>query len=237
MNLSLMSTLVLASMVLGCSSSTKTTPSKRGAQQEQNQDSGDSTHSNPAPEPIDCETQWELALRQQAVGSKFVYDSNLSLSAMIHESFERYVTITASAQEAISQSIKVTSGLVKQFAGNLEQQTIRLDKASFLKACQTQIPQPVAMSTLGGQLVLKGRTKEALVIQGKTIPAECVDVEVQNVTYGGYQVSARVKMYVSSRYPALPLKQILTITDSPNLPIINGASFTDTLKSALPTAN
>jgi len=235
MNLSLMSTLVLASIVVGCSSSTKTTPSKRGAQQEQNQDSGDGTHSNAAPEPVDCETQWELALRQQTVGSKFVYDS--SLSAMIGESFERYVTITASAPEAISQSITVTSGLVKQFAPNFEQQTIRLDKASFLKACQTQVPQPVAMSTLGGQLVLKGRTKEALVIQGRTIPAECVDVEVQNVTYGGYKVSARVKMYVSSRYPALPLKQILTITDSPSLSIINGASFTDTLKSALPTAN
>lgn len=235
MNYALSCLLIVSYLLPGCSSSTKTTPAKRSAQNEQGQDSGDANNSNVAVEPLDCESQWALALKQQPVGAKFVYDS--SLAAIINETFERHVQITGSSPDAISQSITVMSGLIKQYVPNLAQQSIRLDKASFLKACQTQIPQPVAMSTLGGQVVLKGRTKEALVIQGKTIPAECVDVEVQNVTYGGYQVSARVKMYVSSRYPALPLKQILTITDSPNLSIINGASFTDTLKSALPTAN
>jgi hypothetical protein len=61
-------------------------------------------------------------------------------------------------------------------------------------------------------------------------------MDLNNVTFGGMRISANVKMYVSSRYPALPLKQIMTITASPDLQIIQGASFVDTIKSPLPTA-
>jgi hypothetical protein len=46
-------------------------------------------------------------------------------------------------------------------------------------------------------------------------------------------VSGNVDVYLSLRYPALPLKQVLTITDSSMVP--SGTTITDELKSSLPT--
>jgi hypothetical protein len=219
---------------VSCADSAKTTNSKRksSSTDQQNQTS-DQNSSNV---PVDCESQWSLALRQQPQGAKFIYDS--SFSAMIFtDQFERHVSITNSAQNAISQSISVTSEIVTNVVPSLNQQTITLDKAKFIEACQVKIPQPIAISTLGGQLVVKSKSNEMLMLQGQNVQVECIDMDLNNVSYAGYQITANVKMYVSSRYPALPLKQIMTITDSPNLQIIKGASFVDTIKSQLPIAN
>jgi len=86
-------------------------------------------------------------------------------------------------------------------------------------------------------MVVQGKVSEVLTLQGRQIPVQRVDMQLNNVSYAGYQVTASVRMYVSDRYPALPLKQNLTIIDCPSMSIINGASFVDVLKSPLPTAN
>jgi hypothetical protein len=218
---------------VSCADSAKTTTSKRklSSTDQQNQTS-DQNSSNV---PVDCESQWSLALRQQPQGAKFIYDSSFAM--IFTDQFERHVSITGSSQKAISQSISVTSEIVTNVVPSLNQQTITLDKAKFIEACQVKIPQPIAISTLGGQLVVKSKSNEMLMLQGQNVQVECIDMDLNNVSYGGYQITANVKMYVSSRYPALPLKQIMTITDSPNLQIIKGASFVDTIKSPLPTAN
>jgi hypothetical protein len=220
--------------LLSCADSTKTTSSKRklSSTEQQNQTSD----GNGPIVSLDCESQWTLALRQQPTGAKFIYDSSVS-AVIFSDEFERHVSITGSSQNAISQSISVTSEDVTSVVPSLNQQTITLDKAKFIEACQAKIPQPIAIATLGGQLVVKSKTQESLALQGQNVPVECVDMDLNNVTYGGIRISANVKMYVSSRYPALPLKQIMTITESPNLQIIRGASFVDTIKSPLPTAN
>jgi hypothetical protein len=219
---------------LSCADSTKKTSSKRklSSTDQQNQTS-DQNSSNL---PLDCESQWALALRQQPTGAKFIYDSSFS-AVIFSDQFERHVSIKGSSQSAISQSISVTSEIVTSVVPTLNQQTITLDKAKFIEACQVKIPQPIAISTLGGQLVVKSKSNEMLMLQGQNVQVECIDMDLNNVSYGGYQITANVKMYVSSRFPALPLKQIMTITDSPNLQIIRGASFVDTIKSPLPTAN
>jgi hypothetical protein len=219
---------------LSCADSTKKTSSKRklSSTDQQNQTS-DQNSSNL---PLDCESQWALALRQQPTGAKFIYDSSFS-AVIFSDQFERHVSIKGSSQSAISQSISVTSEIVTSVVPSLNQQTITLDKAKFIEACQVKIPQPIAISTLGGQLVVKSKSNEMLMLQGQNVQVECIDMDLNNVSYGGYQITANVKMYVSSRYPTLPLKQIMTITDSPNLQIIRGASFVDTIKSPLPTAN
>jgi hypothetical protein len=219
---------------LSCADSTKKTSSKRklSSTDQQNQTS-DQNSSNL---PLDCESQWALALRQQPTGAKFIYDSSFS-AVIFSDQFERHVSIKGSSQKAISQSISVTSEIVTSVVPSLNQQTITLDKAKFIEACQAKIPQPIAISTLGGQLVVKSKSNEMLMLQGQNVQVECIDMDLNNVSYGGYQITANVKMYVSSRYPTLPLKQIMTITDSPSLQIIKGASFVDTIKSPLPTAN
>ena len=220
--------------LVSCADSSKTTPAKRKANssEQENQSSGQ----NGANGPLDCESQWSLALRQQPTGAKFIYDSSFS-AVIFSDQFERHVSIKGSSQSAISQSISVTSEIVTSVVPTLNQQTITLDKAKFIEACQVKIPQPIAISTLGGQLVVKSKSNEMLMLQGQNVQVECIDMDLNNVSYGGYQITANVKMYVSSRYPALPLKQIMTITDSPSLQIIKGASFVDTIKSPLPTAN
>jgi hypothetical protein len=219
---------------LSCADSTKKTSSKRklSSTDQQNQTS-DQNSSNL---PLDCESQWALALRQQPTGAKFIYDSSFS-AVIFSDQFERHVSIKGSSQSAISQSISVTSEIVTSVVPTLNQQLITLDKAKFIEACQAKIPQPIAISTLGGQLVVKSKSNEMLMLQGQNVQVECIDMDLNNVSYGGYQITANVKMYVSSRFPALPLKQIMTITDSPNLQIIRDASFVDTIKSPLPTAN
>jgi hypothetical protein len=89
---------------------------------------------------------------------------------------------------------------------------------------------------LGGQLLVKGKFNEALILQGQSVPTQRYDMQLSNVSYGGYQISADVQLWVSSKYPALPIKQTMTITDSPKLDLIKGALFIDTLKSPLPSA-
>lgn len=221
-------------VLVSCADSSKTTPAKRklNSGEQESQSSGQSGANG----PLDCESQWSLALRQQPTGSKFIYDSGFTAS-LFTDQFERHVSITNSSQAGISQAISVTSEIVTSVAPSLNQQTITLDKNKFIQACQANVPQPIAISTLGGQLVVKSKTTESLFLQGQSVPVERVDMDLNNVSYGGYQITANVKMYVSSRYPALPLKQIMTITDSPNLQIIKGASFVDTIKSPLPAAN
>jgi hypothetical protein len=178
-----------------------------------------------------------LALRQQPTGSKFIYDSSFTAASIFTDQFERHVSITNSNQNGISQSISVTSEIVTNVVPSLNRQTITLDKSKFIQACQANVPQPIAIATLGGQLVVRSKTAEVLILQGQSVPVERIAMDLNNVSYGGYQITANVEMYVSSRYPALPLKQIMTITDSPNLQIIKGASFVDTIKSPLPAEN
>ena len=221
--------------LISCADSSRTTPGKRklNSSEQENQSSGQ----NGANGPLDCESQWSLALRQQPTGSKFIYDSSFSAGSIFTDQFERHVSITNSGQTGISQAISVTSEIVTNVVPSLNQQTITLDKNKFIQACQANVPQPIAISTLGGQLVVKSKTIESLILQGQSVPVERIDMDLNNVSYGGYKITANVQMYVSDRYPALPLKQIMTITDSPILQIIKGASFLDTIKSPLPAAN
>lgn len=73
---------------LSCADSTKKTSSKRklSSTDQQNQTS-DQNSSNL---PLDCESQWALALRQQPTGAKFIYDSSFS-AVIFSDQFERHV--------------------------------------------------------------------------------------------------------------------------------------------------
>lgn len=218
---------------VACSDSSKTTTSKR--QTTEAQTSNDQNGNiDGAAENLDCEAQWARALRQQPQGAQFVYDTSLTALILTDRS-DRNVVISSSSPEAISQTITLTSQMIQQFASSLKQQTVTLHKAKFLQGCQKEIPQPIAIATLGGQLIVKGKSNEAVVLQGKSVPAQRYDLQLNNVSYSGYQISADVQLWVSSKYPALPLKQTMTITDSPKLDLIKGASFVDILKSPLPT--
>lgn len=222
----------MLAMSIACSDTSKKTaaPAKIPNQQI----GADQSGSDGGNENLDCESQWARALRQQPQGAQFVYDT--SLSALLSERFDRNVVITSSSPEAISQSITVTSKLIEQFASSMKQQNVTLAKSKFLQACQKEIPQPIAIATLGGQLLVKGKSNDAVMLQGKSVPAQRYDMQLNNVSYSGYQISADVQLWVSSTYPALPLKQTMTITDSPKLDLIKGASFVDILKSPLPAA-
>jgi len=233
--LKLVSCLTLPVMVLSvaCLDSSKKTESKRQAPKPQSGSEQTATGANN--ENLDCDAQWALASRQQAKGAQFVYDTSLAAS-IFTDRFDRNVVISSSSSEAISQTITVTSQIIQQFSSSLKQQTVTLQKSKFLQGCQKEIPQPIAIATLGGQLLVKGKFNEALTLQGKSVPTQRYDMQLSNVSYGGYQISADVQLWVSSRYPALPLKQTMTITDSPKLDLIKGASFVDILKSPLPSA-
>ncbi len=222
----------LLAMSVACSDASKRTaaPTKTpGPQTGADQSGSDGGNGN-----LDCESQWARALRQQSQGAQFVYDTTLS-AFIFNDRFDRNVVITSSTQDGISQSISVTSKLIEQHVSNLKQQTVTLQKSKFLEACQKEIPQPIAIATLGGQLLVKSKSNETIMLQGKSLPTQRFDMQLNNVSYSGYQISADVKLWVSPQYPALPLKQTMTITDSPKLDLLKGASFVDSLKSPLPT--
>jgi hypothetical protein len=233
--LKLVSCLTLPVMVLSvaCLDSSKKTESKRQVPKPQSGSEQTATGANN--ENLDCDAQWVLATRQQPKGAQFVYDTSLTAS-IFTDRFDRNVIISSSSPDAISQTITVTSQLIQQFSSSLKQQTVTLQKSKFLQGCQKEIPQPIAIATLGGQFIVKGKSNEALVLQGNSVPAQRYDMQLNNVSYSGYQISADVQLWVSSKYPALPLKQTMTITDSPKLDIIKGARFVDILKSPLPSA-
>lgn len=224
--------LPVMAMSVACSGSSKKTASPRKSPVQQ--DGADQIGSNNGSENLDCEAQWARALRQQSQGAQFVYDTTLS-AFIFTDRFDRNVVITSSTQDGISQSISVTSKMIEQYVSNLKQQTVTLQKSKFLEACQKEIPQPIAIATLGGQLLVKGKSNETIMLQGKSVPTQRFDMQLNNVSYSGYQISADVKLWVSPQYPALPLKQTMTITDSPKLDLLKGASFVDSLKSPLPT--
>lgn len=233
--LKLVSCLTLPVMVLSvaCLDSSKKTESKRQAPKTQSGSEQTATGANN--ENLDCDAQWALATRQQPKGAQFVYDTSLAAS-IFTDRFDRNVVISSSSSEAISQTITVTSQIIQQFSSSLKQQTVTLLKSKFLQGCQKEIPQPIAIATLGGQLIVKGKSNEVVVLQGKSVPTQRYDMQLNNVSYSGYQISADVQLWVSPRYPALPLKQTMTITESPKLDLIKGASFVDILKSPLPSA-
>lgn len=222
--------------VAACADSTKKTSSRRQLQSAEEQEKSSDQNKSNSGATLDCDSQWSLALRQQPVGSTFNYDSSVSLSNYSEE-FVRSVRITSSTPDALSQTISIDNQFIRRILSGLSQQNITLPKSKFLQACQSQIAQPVAIGIPEGQFIVKSKSAQTLSIQGKVIPVDVIDMELKNASYGGFQVSATIKMFLSSSYPALPIKQILTIMDSPSVPLIRGATFVDTLDSPLPVSN
>jgi hypothetical protein len=220
-----------------CSESSKTTPAKRQIQPADDADqSADQNNKNDLNNaPLDCEGQWALALRQQPQGSAFTYSSKAYV-AIVTYPFSRSVKIANTTPESLSQIISIDDSYVSGLIGGAGQQNITLQKSQFIQACQTEVPQPLAISTLVGQLVVKSKTSQVLAIQGQSIPVDVIVMDLTNVSYGGLTVSGEVTVYMSSRYPALPIKQTLSITNSSES-LLNGARLEDTLESPLPSVN
>jgi len=226
------------SMVSSCSSSS-TTPSKRvPSNKTQTSDgsgvsnSGDTLQVSPA----DCEGQWALAIKQQRTGMQFVYDTSVSaggLSSSFLGENTRTVSITSATDQAISESISISGWIVQYYQALGQSVNLTFTKEKFMSACQQNQPQPIAISALNGQVTVAPPVNQTIAVAGQQIPTQLYKMTLTNVNYGGIVVSGNVDVYISARYPALPLKQVLTITNSTTVPA--GTMITDQLKSSLPT--
>ena len=227
------------SMVSSCSSSS-TTPSRR-APSDKTQTSDGSGVSNGGDTsqvaPADCEAQWALVIKQQRTGMQFAYDTSVS-AGVLSSSFlgenTRTVTITSATDQAISESISISGSIVSLYPTLGQPFNLTFTKEKFMSACQQNQPQPIAVSALNGQISVAPPINQTVTISGQQISAQLYKMTLTNVNYGGIVVSGNVDVYISARYPALPLKQVLTITDSTTVPA--GTMITDQLKSALPVS-
>ena len=199
------------------------------------QPAGDNAAVNPSgsQSPVNCESQWALAVKQQPKDAKFIYNTQIKAS-ILSKQVERVETITASSASGISRSIVINDPLITQYVKGLASQSLTLSKTAFTQACQKAGGQPVAISGLGGDITVKSQADDVLSLNGQQIKVKRITAQASNVKYGGYTISADVIAYIAVEYPALPLKQTITINQA-SLDLLNGAVIQDQLKSALPT--
>ena len=227
------------SMVSSCSSSS-TTPSRRApADKTQTSDGSGVSNGGDTSQvaPADCEAQWALVIKQQRTGMQFVYDTNVSaggLSSSFLGANTRTVSITSATDQAISESISISGWIVQYYQALGQSINLTFTKEKFMSACQHNQPQPIATSALNGQVTVAPPVNQTIAVASQQIPTQLYKMTLTNVNYGGIVVSGNVDVYISARYPALPLKQVLTITDSTTVP--SGTMITDQLKSALPVS-
>jgi hypothetical protein len=223
------------SMVSSCSSSS-TTPSRR-APADKTQTSNGSGVSNGGDTsqvaPADCEAQWALVIKQQHTGSQFLYDTNVSVLGLLSKN-ARSVSITSASVQAITESTSLSGEAVSLYPSLGQPVSISFTKEKFMSTCQQSQPQTIAISALNGQVSVAPPVSQTLTLAGQQIPVQLYKMTLTNVKYAGIVVSGNVDVYISARYPALPLKQVLTITDSTTVPA--GTMITDQLKSALPVS-
>jgi hypothetical protein len=221
--------LCLVSLV-ACSVGQDKTASRRADSKKTN--SSDPTTADVQPTALDCSAQWALVIKQQRSGASFNYQSDIK-SPYLTKSVTRTDRITAASDVSIERQISINDPMVTQFIGGLANQTVLLKKDQFLSSCQNQTNQPVVTSVMGGQAMFNPPIQESLSINGKVISATKYVGQVTNVTYAGSAVSADLIVYLSPLYPALPLKQIISIKQS-SLAILVGAQITDVLQPPLP---
>jgi hypothetical protein len=171
-------------------------------------------------------------VKQQHTGAVFTYQSQIK-SSLITKDVDRVDTITGSSDAGISRMISISDPLVTQVLSGLKSQSVSLTKQQFMTNCGSQHSQPYVASVMGGQASFNPPTDDVVALSGKSIKVKKYVGRVTNVTYAGSTISADIVAYLSPQYPALPLKQIISISES-SVSIITGAQITDVLKSALP---
>jgi len=228
----------------GCSGSSESTSSRVKKPLTQ---TGDCTGNGPTVGSLtnlSCNDQWALAVKQQPLGQKFAYAGTIKLPSLsgITVGYTRSEEVTASSDAAISRKISVTADpAVSSFfdAQSLLQKLgtnqLTLTKEKFIQTCSKANGQPVAVTGLGGELVI-GAFKDEMVSlkSGQTIATKHVDIDVKNVSLGNYSVtSARVGSNISAQYPVLPLKQQLILSDISEA-FLKGATLDELLATGLP---
>lgn len=223
------------SVVSSCSSSS-TTPSKRvPSNKTQTSDGSGVSNGGDTSQvaPADCESQWAMVIKQQQAGSQFLYDTNVSVLGLSSKN-TRTVAITGATAQAITESISLSGDVVSFYPSLGQPVSLSFTKEKFMSTCQHSQPQTIAISALNGQVSVAPPVSQTLTLGGQQLPVQLYKMTLTNVTYGDLVVSGNVDVFLSPRFPALPLKQILTVTNSTMIPV--GTTITDQLISALPIA-
>lgn len=232
-----LSAVVSVLLVLGCSNGSESTSQrakKPGGPGGVGADGGAATSN------LTCDEQWTLALKQQRVGSVFVYSGTITTATLANLpiSFERRETVTAASDGAISRKIdfSASEALFSRYVEKLKTPQLTLTKDKFLQACTKANGQPVTVSGLGGNISIGALKDETLTLKsGKSLAVKRVDIDVTNVTLGSYNVgSAKAVTYISKSYPVLPLKQSITLNQISE-DFLKGAVVSEELVNGLPT--
>jgi hypothetical protein len=219
-------------IVSSCSGGQNQTQSKRG---DLKKPAGPSDTSDDAqPTPKDCAEQWTLAIKQQHTGAVFTYQSKIQ-SPYITKDLDRVDTITESSDAGISRTVAINDEMIRDFISGMANQKVSITKQQFITNCSGEQSQPYVASVMGGQASFNPPIDDVVTISGKSIKVKKYVGRVTNVTYAGSTINADIIAYLSPQYPALPLKQVISISSS-SLSIITGAQITDVLKSSLPAA-
>jgi hypothetical protein len=182
---------------------------------------------------LDCPKLWSLAVKQQVVGAKYVYDSNIDLKYLAFP-VKHQMTITASSDASITSQISIDDPILNSLVPGITNLTVALKKDKFIADCQKIGGQPIVVVGVEGDITVTEQVDDNVVINGQQIPAKRMKIQANNVKLGSYTVSADIVVYMSTLYPAVPLKQTITVTKSPDFSGILGAVISDELKSGLP---
>jgi hypothetical protein len=183
---------------------------------------------------LDCESQWALAVKQQPVGAVFTYTAKGTKSDLggLAIPFTHKETVTVSSDSGISRKVEI-SGL-SSFGVKDTSTSVTLTREKFLQTCKSANGQPATLSALGGTISFDGTmVDETISLSGEQINAQRAKGQASDIKYGGYSGSADVVIYVSNEYPALVLKQDITIKGS-SISLANGAVLKEELSSKLP---
>jgi hypothetical protein len=184
-------------------------------------------------DPADCPSLWTLAVSQQVLGAKFVYDTIIALPSSSLP-VVRDVLVTASSSTGITSKISVDDPMLKLLVPGALNQDVTVNQENFLSTCAKFGGLPIQISGVTGDIVIKEQVDDSISINGQQLAVKRVSIQATDVKYGSYTVSADIIAYVSTKYPLLPLKQKITITKSPNISMLLGAVISDVLKVGLP---
>ena len=221
---------MLSLSYLGACSSGSETQSNRSVKKSSTDDgTQDGSETGPV---LDCESQWALAVKQQPVDAVFTYTAKGTKSGLGEIPFTHEETVTVSSDSGISRKVEIKG--LSNFGVKDTSTSVTLTREKFLQTCKSANGQPVTLSALGGTISFDGTmVDETISLSGKKIKAKRAKGQASDIKYGGYSGSADVVIYVSNEYPALVLKQDITIKGS-SISLANGAVLKEELSSKLP---
>ena len=223
-----------------CSGGQDTQAANRAGPKKPASDNGTSNNV-PSTDPIptggtDCASQWARAVSQMPVGSKFTYQSQIEASILGGGQMPspRSETVTVSSDSAVTRTLDFSGSIIGSFV-NSKTIAVSIPKDKFISTCAKNNGQPVTVTSLGGEFKVLSQVDSTVAIQGQTIKVKHLELQATNASFVGMTVDATISVDLSTDYPLLPLKQVLTITKSSNGLIANGTKITDVLSGGLPT--